>query len=51
MDKMKPLKGIINEEKTLDRLEELYEYSQRFPEENILSAAVLHEIAYLESLL
>lgn len=44
-------KGIINEERIVDRLEELYGYLQRFPEENALSIAMLHEIAYLESLL
>ncbi len=45
------IKGIINEEKALDRLDELYNYLAVISQENALSTAIMHEIVYLESLL
>lgn len=39
----------MSSERILDRLEELYEYIERFPESRMIPA-VKSEIAYLESL-
>ncbi len=40
----------INEEKVYDRLSELYEYIENFPE-GMMAGAVKNEIEYLESLI
>ena len=42
--------NFINEEKLYDRLSELYEYIENFPE-GMMAGAVKNEIEYLESLI
>lgn len=42
--------SILNEERICDRLDELYQYLENFPESK-LATAFRDEIAYLESLM